>query len=157
MYKPKDKPYSGQSYDIDTLIAHYRKGIKLSPEQFDVVRMSGKSLGESPAERQERARTLAINAMKSKAGSDAVEGGYYTEMFEYFYQSAVSLIEQGREVYLTAPDQIPPTWKAFGEYRKNSEKKGYKPDKPKEGTHKAPPPKTALDLEIERQKSARSA
>jgi hypothetical protein len=146
---------SGHGYDIDTLLRYQRKGIKLSEAQVDAIRMSGRSFEESPFERQERARALALEAMKTKAGLDAHEGGYYIEMFEYFYQSAVSQVEQGMQVYLTAPDMIPPTWKAFGEYRINSTKKTYKPEKPKEGAHQTPPEKTAMDLEIERQMAAR--
>jgi hypothetical protein len=105
--------------DLTTLLRYRQKGIKLTEEQERMVGSSG-VYEQTDFEKVNTARAGAIRAMNSPEGAAAIAGGYYTEMFNHFF-------EQGMRCEpLTAPHPIPKAWIAIGRVIKTSEKSDYK-------------------------------
>lgn len=110
------------SIDLETVLRYRRRGIKLTPEQEQIVKASG-IYEDTEAEKVDLARTRAITAMKSPDGQKAIDGGYYTELFNYFFHQ---VRHSGN---LVAPYPIPEAWLALGSIIRTSGKTDYRAGK----------------------------
>lgn len=147
-YKGKqiNKNEDNKQIDIETLIRYKQKGIPLTNAQERALKSAGRTGIVTDIEKTEKARIAAVKFMDTHS-SAAIENGYYTELFEEIYKTALAQIFSGREIYLKMPDITP--FLALGNFRKNYHKLAEK----RQNIVITPSvEKSPLDLEIERQR-----
>lgn len=118
-YKPKDtSKTTDNSPDIETLLRYKRRGIAIGSMNEKILLEAGRSNVRTDAKIHEDARQAVSEKLQSsKAGNDAIAGGYYSELLDYWHKQALTQLMQGYAVFLEAPDPIPPDWLKIGKYR----------------------------------------